>query len=896
MEWAARFALLTQQQVGPLDDVLNLGPVLPFIRSIEAAVVHICLTATMEDEAAAMIQASFRGFVVRQCQPLRKLRLIADIRLKLKKLEMRASDPTYIDKLCTDPMENRKMKEEIMALLLELDAIQGVLPAVRRIRKSVTRDVVQFQEIVDAVKVDSAVRIDTEEATRPSQQAANVPQSEQTNPRPTAPPYPALRRVVSLDDNVYPEQSYAHRVSKKKTSEPSSGDASNRSSDEDGAPRRRSEGWVKNPLLQRSMSGTQRTAGTKGPSLVRTFSELPRNGVWNPLTGRSVGEGAKKPTNKSPPLGRTHSFVQREKIIATPATAATSVLKTHRSQVSNERAPPVVTTPPPVRQKVVSLSREEAAVSIQSTFRGHLSRRSRPLYHLRTISVVNNRLRELNQELANPVCVARLRSDAMERLKWSEEITALLLKLDSVQGVVQAIRDIRKSVTREVIKLQEDVDSIIHEADILSRLAAMESDTSTTSSEHLELVPDEESLDKERAVEALGNESGTFNRNPGTGEAGPEEDSPLWDDKFMDLREPRASGHGYEGSSASCPGQKGNNEGELKPEDWRAQRKLKRILSGSVESSRYSESQDAFEIQQSDILSSGRFPTEDGRSLILSSSVSTAGETTEGMQQQQPLSVGGARFQKKPKRLEKEKVQSGVINGSVSPDSEASAAAGNQCRLEINTNGYAEKPVEADGTSRPAEALLGTSDETQACVYSSSVPDRQSSEEFVQFVPFDIQLHGDSSDVVMLAEEELNPHIEYTGCENGKSVPSAVTEERACEFLRSRVGHYEGLRSGRSGVTQAETPLEHLPTTKSDEPGVRKPSEGQWEVERLTELEEENARLKLYLGEVLTYAESQAEDLKIMKKRLAFLEKERQNTKRDDTGVRKKPSFARRRR
>ncbi|KAL2620205.1 hypothetical protein R1flu_000410 [Riccia fluitans] len=762
---------------------------------LETADMEDVKATVLEDAAARRIQASFRGFSVRRCQPLRKLRLIADVRSKLKKLEMRASDPVYVDKLCTHPMENRKMKEEIMALLLELDSIQGVLHAVRRIRKSVTRDVVQFQEIVDAVKVDAVVRNDAEEVTtRASEQQVNLRPSEQANRRSSAPAYPALRRVMSLDDNVYPEQSYVNQGNKKKIPDGAAGDSSNRSSDEDATPRRRSEGWVKNPLLLRSMSGNHRSLTNKGPSLVRTFSELPVNGVWNPLTGRSVSEVVRKPTNKSPLLGRNISEVQRKK-----NTAASSVPPT---SLSDDRGSPVVTNSAPARQKEISFSREEAAIFIQSTFRGHLSRRSRPLHHLRTISVVTSRLSELNRQLADPVCVGRLRTDEMERLKWSEEITALLLKLDSIQGVVQAIRDIRKSVTREVIKLQEAVDSIIHEADILSRLGAIEGDASIPSTERLGFGPelsDQESLDKDRGEQ--GYESGPSKGNVGMGDSRAQQDSPLWDDKYVDLREPRASGHCFEGSTASSPGEK-------------------------------------------------------------------AGENTEGMQQ--PFSVSGAvvcqhpspaRIQKKPKRLEREKVPNGILTDSVSADLETSVAPCFPHQLEMHTNGYAEKPVEAVRSMRSSD----------------------------EFAPSDRQLHGNSDDVLMVAGEELNSQSVYAGCENGKSLPRSLIsghyrpEERACEFLRSRCGHCEEFISGI--------------TTTSEESVVHRSAEDQWTGDRLTALEDENARLKLYLSEVLTFAENQVEDLQNLKKRIAELEKDRvQYTKKDDTVLRKKPAYPRRRR
>jgi hypothetical protein len=70
--------------------------------------------------------------------------------LELKELVNRVAEPEQFDKLRRDGLERLKWNEVSMAMLLRLDSIQGAHPVVRDIRKSVAKEVVQFQEIVDA--------------------------------------------------------------------------------------------------------------------------------------------------------------------------------------------------------------------------------------------------------------------------------------------------------------------------------------------------------------------------------------------------------------------------------------------------------------------------------------------------------------------------------------------------------------------------------------------------------------------------------------------------------------------------------------------------------------------------------------------------------------------------
>lgn len=101
-----------------------------------------------------------------------------------------------------------------------------------------------------------------------------------------------------------------------------------------------------------------------------------------------------------------------------------------------------------------------AATAIQATYRGYLVRRTKPLKHLRVIRNVRLELQRLEEQLAtDPRLFESLRRDPQERNKWSEGGMALLLKLDSMQGVHPVVRDNRKLLTKEVISYQEYIDS-----------------------------------------------------------------------------------------------------------------------------------------------------------------------------------------------------------------------------------------------------------------------------------------------------------------------------------------------------------------------------------------------------------------------------------------------------
>lgn len=105
-----------------------------------------------ERRAATMVQARVRGHLVRMTKPLVQLRIMSRIRAELKKLKEQAGDPTFVAELRKETsMAKVGFDEATMALLLQLDDIQGSHSLVRQIRKALVKDIVALQESVDGL-------------------------------------------------------------------------------------------------------------------------------------------------------------------------------------------------------------------------------------------------------------------------------------------------------------------------------------------------------------------------------------------------------------------------------------------------------------------------------------------------------------------------------------------------------------------------------------------------------------------------------------------------------------------------------------------------------------------------------------------------------------------------
>lgn len=111
--------------------------------------------------------------------------------------------------------------------------------------------------------------------------------------------------------------------------------------------------------------------------------------------------------------------------------------------------------------KKIEIGRDQAAVRIQALYRGYQVRKFQSLRKLREIMKIRGRIEELRQQMSSPKFVGELSGDSKTRGKFNETLMGLLLQLDTIQGLHPVVRDVRKSVARELITLQEKLDTLV---------------------------------------------------------------------------------------------------------------------------------------------------------------------------------------------------------------------------------------------------------------------------------------------------------------------------------------------------------------------------------------------------------------------------------------------------
>ncbi len=79
------------------------------------------------DMLITSIQALYRGYAVRKCEPVKHLRIIARVREEMRTMVEKAVEVEQYDQLCCDQVEQLRWSEALMALLLRLDSIQVCL-------------------------------------------------------------------------------------------------------------------------------------------------------------------------------------------------------------------------------------------------------------------------------------------------------------------------------------------------------------------------------------------------------------------------------------------------------------------------------------------------------------------------------------------------------------------------------------------------------------------------------------------------------------------------------------------------------------------------------------------------------------------------------------------------
>lgn len=100
-------------------------------------------------DAAAMIQMTFRGYLIRRSKALRALRELAVAKTKLKELRALFHNFSYRSRVARDAEERQKFSERIIVLLLTVDAVEGVDLMVRAAKRSMVDELEAMLDVVD---------------------------------------------------------------------------------------------------------------------------------------------------------------------------------------------------------------------------------------------------------------------------------------------------------------------------------------------------------------------------------------------------------------------------------------------------------------------------------------------------------------------------------------------------------------------------------------------------------------------------------------------------------------------------------------------------------------------------------------------------------------------------
>ncbi|KAK8939213.1 BAG family molecular chaperone regulator 6 [Platanthera zijinensis] len=109
-----------------------------------------------------------------------------------------------------------------------------------------------------------------------------------------------------------------------------------------------------------------------------------------------------------------------------------------------------------------NLSPDDAALLVQSAYRGFNVRRWQPLEKLRKIARIHGEVSSVKARVKNYEVSSE--RDVKRREVISEAIMNLLLQLDTIQGLPPSLREVRKSVASELVLLQEKLDQLSDQA------------------------------------------------------------------------------------------------------------------------------------------------------------------------------------------------------------------------------------------------------------------------------------------------------------------------------------------------------------------------------------------------------------------------------------------------
>ncbi|KAF8379258.1 hypothetical protein HHK36_028691 [Tetracentron sinense] len=100
-------------------------------------------------DAALMIQMTFRAYLIRRSQALRGLRELAVAKAKLKEIRALFNNFSYRRRIAHDAEERQRFSERAIVILLTVDAIEGADIMVRAARKSMVDELEAMLDVVD---------------------------------------------------------------------------------------------------------------------------------------------------------------------------------------------------------------------------------------------------------------------------------------------------------------------------------------------------------------------------------------------------------------------------------------------------------------------------------------------------------------------------------------------------------------------------------------------------------------------------------------------------------------------------------------------------------------------------------------------------------------------------
>nr|GMC94381.1 BAG family molecular chaperone regulator 7 [Ipomoea batatas] len=100
-------------------------------------------------DAAMVIQMTFRAYLIRRSQALRALRELAIAKTKLKELRALFNNFSYRRQVARDAEERQRFSKKIIVLLLTVDAIEGADVMVRATKKSMVDELEAMLDVVD---------------------------------------------------------------------------------------------------------------------------------------------------------------------------------------------------------------------------------------------------------------------------------------------------------------------------------------------------------------------------------------------------------------------------------------------------------------------------------------------------------------------------------------------------------------------------------------------------------------------------------------------------------------------------------------------------------------------------------------------------------------------------